>query len=1015
MAVANDVTEFYARNNPRQKTSVRETAHASVLAAVKANRDSTDKAKTKKITFAGEFATLKKTVIELNTTFKSGFEDMAAVNGRNTRLLLIEATEIKSIAKDVQLLKRNAGKTVTPKVAKQSAPKKTKAVEPKPIKEKETPFFNPVREAQQSTNVKPKVAKQKVTEPTLRHATSKPKGGMSRGGKLALGAVTAGGALALASSAFAGTNDDALPKFNVNPEVNVNKPPVNNIVQKDATPRPRATSGTPNVFGEYTDEIVKRIKGFADDAKQGLRRTMEQGGTYQSPISVSRVTSPKAAVAGRNEVGGYAPGSGGASGSAPSGWSISGSVRSAAGATPGIYRGSVSDVNAPSGRGMGGSSGASGSSNSSPSKTSAVNKNLPPEARALLDTIASSESNSYSIIYGGKSFSSFADHPRIAVPIRNGPNQGKTSSAAGRYQFLGTTWDTVKREAGLKDFSPESQDAGAWYQAQKVYKSKTKRDLLTDLRSKDPAVLAGVSQALHSEWTSLPGGIEQGQSSNVFNSRFAANLTKQSGTYVATENPTTPHANQNEVGGHITRTSAQEGSTVNGKAISDETQLNRPRHYGGTITVGGETFSYGSGDDTRGRGSSPYGDKRILGYTPKELRASRGQLAMDSFEVEQEYDPKTGDKRAGVLLHQASGTSVDTALTAGCFGIVRQDWPRFKEALRQKIAEEGPQVLHVNPDGTASITSVKTGQTDQSTNMIADAKAGNLQPSTPSIDSPGTNDNGTPNFSARTNEQAPSYENASQLAQKLKKTQPWRTDKECVSLAKEVVGSSGSVASWRRGTGADSGSLVRGTPIATFVNEQGGQEDRYGMFHGRQTTGIHSRDLRKQGITPYTHAAVFDEYGEQNGVKGFYAYERYQGAGVHRKFYSLDDKRGGEYRGSNYAAINEETPEGVRALGGENNPITQAKTDVKTLSHSVKPGVRNYNQADIKAPDRDEDDNSLASTPTIDNKSKSKDKPEDVGDGNGNGNGNVSTAVNQRHAYNSEDIGGYFGHDYMAA
>ena len=89
----------------------------------------------------------------------------------------------------------------------------------------------------------------------------------------------------------------------------------------------------------------------------------------------------------------------------------------------------------------------------------------------------------------------------------------------------------------------------------------------------------------------------------------------------------------------------------------------------------------------------------------------------------------------------------------------------------------------------------------------------------------------------------------------------------------------------------------------------------------------------------------------------------------------------------------------------------QAKTDVKTLSHSVKPGVRNYNQADIKAPDRDEDDNSVASTPTIDNKSKSKDKPEDVGDGNGNG----STAVNPRHAYNSEDIGGHFGHDYMAA
>lgn len=149
---------------------------------------------------------------------------------------------------------------------------------------------------------------------------------------------------------------------------------------------------------------------------------------------------------------------------------------------------------------------------------------IPPQGRALLDTIAGSESPGYDTIYGGGKFDNFADHPRQSIPITSGPNAGRTSSAAGRYQFLGSTWDQVKNEAGLPDFSPESQDQGAWYLANKVYNQKTGRDLASDLTSAkgNPAAIAGIGRYLSGTWTSLPGGIEPNKATGSFTSRYAS-------------------------------------------------------------------------------------------------------------------------------------------------------------------------------------------------------------------------------------------------------------------------------------------------------------------------------------------------------------------------------------------------------------------------------------------------------------------------------------------------------------
>lgn len=83
---------------------------------------------------------------------------------------------------------------------------------------------------------------------------------------------------------------------------------------------------------------------------------------------------------------------------------------------------------------------------------------LNPYRRAFLDTLAYAEGTAnypntgYNTIFSGKQFSGYKDHPRRLIT-----SGGYSSDAAGRYQFLSTTWDGL----GLSDFSPANQDKGA--------------------------------------------------------------------------------------------------------------------------------------------------------------------------------------------------------------------------------------------------------------------------------------------------------------------------------------------------------------------------------------------------------------------------------------------------------------------------------------------------------------------------------------------------------------------------
>jgi muramidase (phage lysozyme) len=86
---------------------------------------------------------------------------------------------------------------------------------------------------------------------------------------------------------------------------------------------------------------------------------------------------------------------------------------------------------------------------------------FPAEIRAFLDTIAYAEGTGdvYNYQFTHVKFYSYARHPGLSsLPICSG---GLCSDAAGRYQFLSTTWEPLRLRLGLSDFSPANQDRAA--------------------------------------------------------------------------------------------------------------------------------------------------------------------------------------------------------------------------------------------------------------------------------------------------------------------------------------------------------------------------------------------------------------------------------------------------------------------------------------------------------------------------------------------------------------------------
>lgn len=145
-----------------------------------------------------------------------------------------------------------------------------------------------------------------------------------------------------------------------------------------------------------------------------------------------------------------------------------------------------------------------------------------PNVRAMFRVIRQGESSqddgiAYRLIVGGKTFGSFADHPRVFGVCWIDKKTGKRqcSSAAGAYQITKTTWDEVRAKMKLRDFSPASQDMAALGRI--AYRGAL------------PAVLAGdvatAVRKLREEWTSLPGAKE--------NNRAAGDIENAKRLFVA--------------------------------------------------------------------------------------------------------------------------------------------------------------------------------------------------------------------------------------------------------------------------------------------------------------------------------------------------------------------------------------------------------------------------------------------------------------------------------------------------
>lgn len=118
---------------------------------------------------------------------------------------------------------------------------------------------------------------------------------------------------------------------------------------------------------------------------------------------------------------------------------------------------------------------------------------------AFLDMLAASEGtvkfgdqDGYNVILGGSTFSSYADHPRKLVDL---PRLGIKSTAAGRYQLLSRYWDAYRKQLGLKDFSPLSQDLVALQQIKE-------QRALPYIQS---GQLAEAVRRCKNIWASLPG------------------------------------------------------------------------------------------------------------------------------------------------------------------------------------------------------------------------------------------------------------------------------------------------------------------------------------------------------------------------------------------------------------------------------------------------------------------------------------------------------------------------------
>lgn len=150
----------------------------------------------------------------------------------------------------------------------------------------------------------------------------------------------------------------------------------------------------------------------------------------------------------------------------------------------------------PDGERWSGGGGGGGSTAPYDVSSDPVADGLTPNEKAFLNMVAGGESGGrYNVRYtpqGGASFDGYDQHPGIYEQGPHGP-----SSAAGRYQFVKSTWDGL----GGGAFTPAMQDRRALALARQDYRARTGRDFDADLAS--GGVSDAMMDALAPTWAAL--------------------------------------------------------------------------------------------------------------------------------------------------------------------------------------------------------------------------------------------------------------------------------------------------------------------------------------------------------------------------------------------------------------------------------------------------------------------------------------------------------------------------------
>ena len=120
-----------------------------------------------------------------------------------------------------------------------------------------------------------------------------------------------------------------------------------------------------------------------------------------------------------------------------------------------------------------------------------------PRVRQMLEFISAAEgttTHGYQTAFGGGRINDLSRHPNYSKVFTQTDGKKNTTSAAGKYQFIGKTWNALASRYGLHDFGPVNQDRAAIA-------------LLAEKGALDPILKGDWQQAINrlgSTWASLP-------------------------------------------------------------------------------------------------------------------------------------------------------------------------------------------------------------------------------------------------------------------------------------------------------------------------------------------------------------------------------------------------------------------------------------------------------------------------------------------------------------------------------